>query len=911
MLNQQAILFFAFGYMILLFGIAHYGDKRAEFGRSIISNPYIYTLSLAIYCTAWTFYGSVGLATHDGINFLSIYLGPTLAIVLGWLILRKIIRISKLNRITSIADFIASRYGKSASLAGVVTIIAVLGIVPYISVQIKAISTTYILINQYPAISIPTEYLDVPVLQDTAFYVALILAVFAVLFGARHLDATERHEGLVTAIAFESMVKLVAFTAVGLFVTYGMYDGFHDLFSKAQNIPEISRLFVIDFSTSSPSNWYTLIFLSMMAVMFLPRQFQVAVVENVNEEHIKKAMWLFPLYLLLINLFVLPVAIGGALHFTDGGIDADTFVLTLPMSQHQEILVLLVFIGGLSAATSMVIVETVALSTMICNDLVMPVLLRLNFFHLSRRNDLSNLLLTIRRCSIVLVLLLGYAYFHLVVRQHSLVSIGLISFSAVAQFGPAILGGIFWKGGTKTGALAGLLAGFFIWVYTLVLPSLCQAGFLPASFLTDGPLGIGLLRPHQLFNIDVAALGFDQFSHAVFWSMLINICAYVGISLFSRQTALEHTQATLFVDVFKYSEEISSSFWRGTASLPVVESLLSRFLGKQRSQEALAEYARNQNIQSERRLIADASLVSYAEKLLAGAIGSASARVMVASVLKEEPLSTEDVLDILHETRQAIIHSRELEKTSAELKTANERLKELDKLKNQFISTVTHELRTPLTSIRAVAEVLHYNQDIDSSQHKQFSRIIIDESERLGRLITDVLDFQKIESGRVEWRFARLDFRNVIKESVTATNQLILENNIELKVRLPNKAPAITGDKDHLKQVMLNLISNAVKFCDDDKGEIDIDMVVKDDHIEVGVTDNGIGIDPENYEIIFEEFRQIKDASRGRPQGTGLGLPITKRIIKFHNGETRVESELGKGSTFFFTVPFQQEHGKA
>ncbi len=904
MLSKGTILSCAFGYMILLFAIAYYGDKRAERGRSVISNAYIYALSLTVYCTAWTFYGSVGRATKDGMGFLAVYLGPTLITVLGWLVLRKIMRITRLNRITSIADFVASRYGKSATLAGVVTIIAVLGIIPYISVQIKAISTTYLLVSQYPAYTMPLHVSEMPVLQDTAFYVAWILAIFAVLFGARHLDATERHEGLVAAIAFESIVKLVAFVSVGLFVTYGIYNGFGDLFSKAEVVPEIRKLFVINFDTMSASSWYVLLFLSMMAFMFLPRQFQVAVVENVNEEHLKKAMWLLPLYLIVSNLFVLPVAVGGLLHFADGGaIDADTFVLTLPMAKHQEGLVLFVFIGGLSAATSMVIVETVALSTMICNDLVMPVLLRFNFFQLDRRTDLSNLLLTIRRGSIVLVMLLGYAYFHLVVKNHTLVSIGMISFTAVAQFGPAILGGIFWKRATRSGALSGLLAGFLVWVYTLVLPSLSQAGFISESFLTQGPFGISLLRPHQLFNINIAALGFDHIVHAVFWSMFVNIGLYVGVSFFSRQSAREHTQATLFVDVFKYSSEIGSSFWRGTASIPALKALLARFLGEMRANEALAEYAKEQKVDIKSDLVADSGFVSYVEKLLAGAIGAASARVMVASVVKEEPLNTQGVMDILNETQKVLVHSRELERATTKLQQANERLQDLDKLKNEFISTVTHELRTPLTSIRAVAEVLHYNPDIDINQQEKFTKIIINESERLSRLITDILDFQKIESGKLEWKTIQLDMKKVVNDSVAATRQLIDDKGIKLELKIVNESTVIFGDHDRLMQVLVNLISNAVKFSNESEGIIAIGMDVVDDQLEVSVTDNGIGVRVEDHDIIFEEFRQVKDASRGRPKGTGLGLSISKRIIAHHKGQIRIESELGKGASFIFSLP--------
>ncbi|MEJ2639466.1 MAG: sodium:solute symporter [Desulfosarcinaceae bacterium] len=660
MLETKTILIISFMYMGLLFAIAYFGDKRAEQRRSIISNPYIYALSWAVYCTAWTFYGSVGRAVRDGPFFLTIYIGPLLVATLGWHVLRKLIRISKVNRITSIADFIASRYGKSAVLAGVVTIIAVFGIIPYISVQIKAISTTFLLINHYPTITIPVHFAEIPVLKDTAFYVSLCLAVFSILFGTRHMEVTERHEGLVAAIAFESIVKLVAFLAAGVFVTYGIYNGLEDLFSKVQKIPDLSKLWILENTAGTYPGWGSYIFLSMLAVMFLPRQFQVIVVENVNEEHLKKAIWLFPLYLLAINIFVLPVAFGGMLQFGDKGKHADTFLLMLPMIKEQAGLVLLVFIGGLSAATGMVIVETIALSTMICNDLVMPVLLRLPFFRLAQRKDLSSLLLGIRRGSIILVLLFGYAYFHFVVEYYELVSIGMISFAAVAQFGPVILGGMFWKGGTRTGAFCGLSAGFLIWAYTLVIPSLILAGFLPEAVLTDGLFGISFLKPQELFGLDVGILGFDPYVHAVFWSILLNVTAYVGGSFFSRQTVIEQKQAILFVEVFKFERTNGeTSFWRGTTSISALKSLLVRFLGKPRVDQILSIYAHRHNIDYEQTSMVDARFVDYAEKLLAGAIGSASAHVMVASVVKEEPLGPEAVMDILDETHQVIIYSQE------------------------------------------------------------------------------------------------------------------------------------------------------------------------------------------------------------------------------------------------------------
>src|SRR5258708_5259903 len=376
MLQPWVVVFASFGYIALLFAIAYYADRRAREGRSVIASPVIYSLSLAVYATAWTFYGSVGRAAHDGVGFLPIYIGPTLMILLWWFVLRKILRVSKLARITSLADFIASRYGKSALLGGLVTVIAVVGIVPYISLQLKAVSSSFQILFQYPDLVMPQESGTMPILQVTAFYVAMFMALFTIAFGTRHLDVSERHEGMVAAIAFESLVKLVAFLAVGFYVTYGMFDGFGDIFSRASRLAEVAPLTTPFEKEGTLASWAWMTVLSMFAILFLPRQFQVAVIENVDEKHLKTAVWLFPLYMLAINVFVLPIAFGGLLVFPEGNVDPDSFVLTLPMARQLEGLTLLVFVGGISAATGMVIVATIALSTMGCNDLLMPILLR-------------------------------------------------------------------------------------------------------------------------------------------------------------------------------------------------------------------------------------------------------------------------------------------------------------------------------------------------------------------------------------------------------------------------------------------------------------------------------------------------------------------------------------------------------
>ncbi len=911
MLNGPVVVVASFAYLGLLFAIAYYADQRADRGRSVIASPYVYSLSLAVYATAWTFYGSVGRAAHDGVGFLPIYIGPTLMIALWWVVMRKIIRISKANRITSLADFVASRYGKSALLGGVVTVIAVIGILPYISLQLKAVSNSFTIVLQYPSIAMPAKLGAMPLLQDTALWVALILAVFTILFGTRHLDAAEHHEGMVAAIAFESLVKLVAFVAVGAFVTFGLYDGFGDVFARTAADPALAPMLTpFDGVAGSYADWAWLTVLSMLAIMFLPRQFQVAVIENKDEKHLDTAIWLFPLYMLAINVFVLPIAFGGRLHFPGSVVDADTFVLTLPMAERREWIALLVYIGGLSAATGMVIVETIALSTMVCNDLVMPVLLRMKRLRLAERADLTTLLLAIRRGAIVMIALLGYLYFRLAGEAYALVSIGLISFAAVAQFAPAVLGGIFWKGATRRGALAGLVAGFAVWLYTLLLPAFARSGWLPMTLIHDGPFGIALLNPHALFGL----AGLDPITHAMMWSMLANVSAYVGVSLTGTPSADEHRQAGLFVDVFR-REPGSARFWRGTASPSDLHSVLARFIGAASADDAFRNYARARGRRwPDERIDADADLVHFVEVQLAGAIGGASARIMIASAVTEQALTVSEVRAILDEASQVVEYShrlerksRELEAASAELRTANERLKELDRMKDDFISTITHELRTPLTSIRAFSEILLDDPDLARDKRVQFITIITKETERLSRLINQVLDVAKIESGRAEWNIGSVDVRDVVADAVAGMGQLAKENGTALAVHAPERLPAVSADLDRVVQVLLNLLSNAVKFCERGRGRVDVTLSERDGYVRVDVRDNGPGIGEEHHALIFEKFRQAGDTLTAKPSGSGLGLHISRQIVERLGGKLWVESRRGEGACFSFTLPVRSD----
>jgi Na+/proline symporter/nitrogen-specific signal transduction histidine kinase len=894
------LLLAAAAYMVLLFAIASFGDRRAATGRSIINSSVVYALSLAVYCTSWTFYGSVGRAAASGLDFLPIYLGPTLVFCLGWVLLSRILRVSKAHRITSIADLLASRFGKSGAVAGLVSVIAVIGSVPYIALQLKAVSTSLNVLLEYQG-SFGEGSQTASVLRNTELWVAAVLALFAVLFGTRKIDASERHEGIVAAIAFESIVKLVAFVAVGLFAGLVLFDGFGDIFARAAVRPELAKLF--DFGGPAASiEWIGLTFLAMAAIVCLPRQFQVMVVENVDERHLDRALWLFPAYLIAINLFVVPIALAGLLS-APAGTDPDTLVLTLPLAAGYNGLALLAFLGGLSAAASMVIVETVALSTMICNDLVVPMLLRLGRL----AADTRPVLLGIRRAAIGLVVLLGFAYVRVVRESYGLVSIGLVSFAAVAQFFPAIVFGLFWRRANRLGVLVGITAGFLVWAYTLLLPSFASVGWLPRELFEQGPFGISLLRPSTLFGLE----GLDPVTHGLFWSMLFNITGIVGVSLFVEQSALERSQAALFVDYWRGAGREEGRLWRGTAQISDLVQLVGRFLGEAQTRQTFDAEARRRG-RDPAALAADAETVRLAERLLAGAIGSASARVMVASVVHEEPIGTEEVMRILDETSQAIEYSRRLEQqsraleaTTAELRRANERLRELDRLKDDFVSTVSHELRTPLTSIRSFSEILLDNPTLEQQQRQEFLRIIVTESERLTRLINDMLDLAKIEAGKLEWHMQPVSASEVAREAAAAMGQLFRDKRVKLEVTLTDALSTTIADRDRLFQVIVNLLSNAVKFSPGDVGLVALTVENETDGVRLSVADNGPGVAPNQREAIFERFRQVGDTLTSKPEGSGLGLAISRMIIEHFGGRTWVEDGPGGGAIFRVWLPRQ------
>jgi len=650
MLSGLTITLLAVGYLGLLFGIAWLGD-RSQTGKQWAGNPVIYSLSLAVYCSSWTFYGAVGRASTSGWEFLATYIGPVLVFTFAWHVLEKINRVSKQQNITTISDFISSRYGKSQTVAVLVTLIAVLGTIPYIALQLKAVAISYNAIAPGA-----TEALSKG--SDTALIVALLMAVFAILFGTRHIDATEHHEGLVLAVAFESIIKLAAFIAVGLFVSFEMFGGIESTIAAVRNELSAAANFNRPLTEGS---FITEIVLACGAVICLPRQFHVTIVENISNGGLRLARWLFPLYLIPLALFVLPIATAGNTYLPYHPLGADSYVLTLPLAAGQDALASFVFIGGLSAATSMVIVATITLATMVCNDIVIPILLRIPRLRLAESRDLGALLLSVRRITIICLLLLGYFYYRILGDQGSLASFGLLAFVAAIQFLPAILGAVYWTEGNRYGAIAGLASGFALWVYTLVIPALSGAQLLPDT-LNPIILAPDWLAPTRLLGLDTL----DPLTHGVIWSLSINALFYVlGSKLFSPRL-VDRIQASAYVDS---QRDPNSEPGRQTTPVTVsdLQLLAERFIGIRRTQQAFNDFAiqrlEEPRLPSER---AHPDLIQFTERLLAGVIGASSARIVMDSTLRGKSMQIGDVVAIVDEASQALRFNRSLLQSTIE-----------------------------------------------------------------------------------------------------------------------------------------------------------------------------------------------------------------------------------------------------
>ena len=718
MFSPWVLLTIILAYLLFLFFVAYIADRKERQGKSLVSNPYIYSLSLAVYCTSWTFYGSVGRAANSGLSFLTIYLGPTLMAALWWLILRKIILISKENRITTISDFISTRYGKSLGLAALVTVVAVVGITPYLGLQLKAIMTTFSLLSGRHEGS-----------HFAGWFISVILGVFAIIFGARRLDSSERHGGLVFAIAFESAFKLVAFLLVGIFVTYGLFDGFGDIVAKMKDSSYAGLMTLSDGSQDSYLEWMSLTVLSMMAIMFLPRQFHVAVVENTSADHIKKSVWLFPLYLFLINLFVLPIAYGGLML---GGAqeNADFFVLSIPLQQGNPLLAAIVFLGGFSAATAMVIVESLALSTMVMNSLVLPTLLSFNV------KGLHMVILNIKRLVILGLVFLGYVFAVSIGEFYSLVDIGLKSFEAVTIFAPALLLGLIWKGGNRKGAIAGILAGFFVWIYTLLIPAMMRAGIIEKGGFMESVFSSRFLHPTALFGLQ----GLDRWTHSLFWGLLLNLFFFFIVSIFTRQNDEDTRQAIIFVDSF--SPRHFPSMQR-PSTIAVIEDALGQYIGPGEAREAIDGFLRRNNLTREN--ISGEWLMRLreeAERILSGVLGPS-----ISTLVFQElgTLSRDDTHRVSNSIRQI---SRSLRLSRQELAEANRQLAML----KEFSENIIESLPVGVATLDDYHRVTYWNSAMEMITGVEKSDALNKDAGRLLTCLEPRLFNPTIQEGEITCR---------------------------------------------------------------------------------------------------------------------------------------------------------------
>ncbi|WP_179380095.1 sensor histidine kinase [Jannaschia marina] len=843
-------------YVAFLFLVAFAGERQAARGHGLLRGPAIYTLSLSIYCTAWTFYGAVGYAARSGLEFMTIYLGPTLVFVGWWWVLRKLVRIGRAERITSIADMISSRYGKSTSIAVLVTLLAVVGTTPYIALQLQSVTLSF---GVFAAPGTQASEL-----KGLAFWVAAGLAVFTILFGTRKLDTGERHDGIVSAIAVEAIVKLVALLSVGLFVVWGLNGG------AAATREVIATSELADW-TAVPGRWAALIFVSGAAVICLPRMFQVLVVENSDERHLATASWAFPAYLLAMCIFVVPIAATGLARMPAGA-NPDLFVLTLPLAEGREGLALLAFLGGFSSATSMVIVAAVALATMLSNHVVMPLWLAFNERDGARRatisGDVRDVVLRARRVSILVVLAMGYAYFRATGGTAALASIGLISFVGMVQVLPALLFGLFWTGATRFGAAWGIATGFAVWAWTMLVPVLASEAFLAA-----GPFGIAALRPEALFG-----LAGDPLVTALVLSLGLNTLVFCAASLLSRPTVMEQLQTPRFVQVFDRATPARAGRRRASAGAEELLVMAQRILG---AEEAQALFAAEAAAQGRPDALPETTpeLLERLERSLAGSVGGATAYAMVTGITGDAAVSVEDLLAVADETAQIMEYStrleaqsQELTRTAGELRAVNDKLTALGHQKDAFLSQVSHELRTPMTSIRAFSGILRH-ADLSDADRTHYAGIILEESERLTRLLDDLLDLTVLESGQVVLNPADVDLHDVIERSVTAAGQ----TGLTLTRDPAAEVVTLRTDGDRLAQVFINLITNAGKYCDAEAPALRIVVRPEADALVVDFVDNGSGIAPGDRGLIFEKFARLSDQAAAG--SAGLGLAICREVM--------------------------------
>ena len=870
-------------YLALLFFIAHSAEKKKS--NFWANNPYVYSLSLAVYCTAWTYYGSIGVAANQGLEYLAIYVGPII-IIPAWIYINtKIIRISRVNKISSIADFISLRYGNSRSLGALIAVVCILAIIPYIGLQIKAISDTFHLVTK-------SESTD-NVFTDTATYVVILIAIFSSYYGTRYVDASEKRLGIVSALAVESFLKLVFFIILGIFVTYGIFNGFEDIYTKASKLEDFARKNTFN-GLEGSFNWLLTSLLSMSAIFLLPRQFHTTIIENRKEKHLKTAIWLFPLYLLVFNFFVFPVAWGGKILFQGENVNPELYSILIPQKFGNILIAVMVFLGGLSASISMIIISSITLSVMLSNNVIIPYGWIDTFKKKSENFNTKNIV-NIRKISIFSLIILAFIFYKYLIVQSSLFSVGLVSFVLIAQLGPAFFASIFWKRGTYNGAVTGILAGIFICYFNLIIPQYIQA--IDPDFISNKNQFLNFFRIPYLSTI----------SQVFFWSILVNSLLFAIISVSSKGDYRERNYAEIYVDIDHYIQNHEGAYiWRGKANVSDIEKILVRFLGERKTKQAIKIFNLKYNITDETNT-ADARLIKFSENLLAGRIGTASAKILVEGVTKEDKISLPEVLKILEESKENITlnrklteQSRQLRRLSEDLQIANYSLIEKDKQKDDFLDSVAHELRTPITAIRAAGEILLDDDEIPTEIKKDFLGNIISESDRLNEIINDILYLDKLENGNIKLNIQENNIIETYQKALKPITHLMQKKNIHLsEIDLLNQKMYFY-DEARIIQVFQNILGNAYKFTEND-GMIQTKFQEVDHKLKISIFNTGKKVPEEDIELIFDKFYQSKNQNIRKPVGTGLGLAICKKIIDAHQGKIYAENK-EIGVTFYILM---------
>lgn len=870
-------------YLGLLFFIAFWAEKRKS--NFWVNNPYIYSLSLAVYCSAWTYYGSIGVASNQGLEYLAVYLGPVI-IIPSWIYINtKIIRISRVHKISSIADFISLRYGNSRFLGALVAIVCMLAVIPYIGLQIKAISDTFHLMTA-------TANSD-NIFLDTATYVVVIIAIFSAYYGTKYVDASEKRLGIISAVAFESFLKLIFFIVLGIFVVYGVFNGFNDIYEQASKLPDFAQKNTIN-GLEGGFNFFLMSMLSMTAIFMLPRQFHTTIVENRTEKHLKTAIWLFPLYLLLMNIFVSPIAWGGKILFLGENVNPEFYSILIPQKFGNILIAGMVFLGGLSACISMIIISSISLSIMLSNNIIIPYGW-LNSLKTETEYSNNRTIVNIRKFSIFSLIIVGFLFYKFLISSASLFSVGLIAFVMIAQLAPSFFGAIFWRRGSFSGAVSGLIVGMLICYFNLILPHYFETTYQNSAVF-------------NFFKLNYLS----PVANVFFWSLLINSGLFMIVSSLTAGNYRERNFAELYVDINDYIQNHENAYiWKGTANISDIRKILTRFLGEKKTRQALKIFNLKYNISDENDS-ADSRFIKFSENLLSGRIGTASAKILIEGVTQEDKITLPEVLKILEESKENISmnkqlteHSQQLSKLSEELQNANETLVIKDKQKDDFLDSVAHELRTPLTAIRATSELLLDDEDMPAEIKKDFLGNIISESDRLAEIINDILYLDKLEAGTMPLNIDRKNIVETYHKSLKPLLQLFDQKHLHhSEVNLLNNE-IYEYDEMKMIQVFQNILGNALKFTNE-QGMIQTKLQEKEGRLKISVFNTGKMIPEEDLEFVFEKFYQSKNQNLLKPVGSGLGLAICKRIINAHGGTIKAKNK-EIGVTFEIFLPTKND----